>query len=90
MLRKTWLLLIKIHRNNFECNRRPLLQGQQHHQHGKAILTATHAHQYRIAILHHIVITNRLTRRANQLITQLQEVVTGVMWVVLGFHGVGL
>ena len=60
MLGKTRLLLVNVHRDDLELDRRHLLQVQQHVEHGVAVLASGQADHDLVAVLNHVEVGNGL------------------------------
>jgi ribonuclease BN (tRNA processing enzyme) len=56
--REARLLLVEIHRDQAEVDRRALLHRHQHREHGVGILAAGDADEQRIAVFDHVVISD--------------------------------
>ena len=58
LFRKARLLLIEVHRDQFEIDRRALLQRHQHRQHRVRILAAGQAHEDGVAVFNHVEVAD--------------------------------
>lgn len=70
MLGKTRLLLVHVHGNDVELDRRDLLQVHQHVEHGVAVLAAGQADHDLVALFDHIEIGDCLAGQATQAFLQ--------------------
>jgi len=64
------LLLVHVHRDHFEPDRRDLLQIEQHVEHGVAVLAAGQADHDLVAILDHVEVGDGLAGEAAQALLQ--------------------
>lgn len=70
MLGKTGLLLVHVHRDDLEADRRDLLQVEQDVEHGVAVLAAGQADHDLVAILDHVEVGDGLAGQAAQALLQ--------------------
>ena len=70
VLGKAGLLLVHVHRDDFEADRRNLLQVEQHVEHGVAVLAARQADHDLVTILDHVEIGDCLAGQAAQTLLQ--------------------
>ena len=70
MLGETGLLLIHVHRDDLELDRRHLLQVQQHVEHGVAVLAAGQADHHLVAILDHVEVGDGFAGQAANALLQ--------------------
>jgi hypothetical protein len=64
------LLLVHVHRDDLEPDRRHLLQIQQHVEHGVAVLAAGQADHHLVAILDHVEVGDGLAGQAANALLQ--------------------
>jgi hypothetical protein len=70
VLGKARLLLVHVHRDDLELDRRHLLQVQQHVEHGVAVLAAGQADHHLVAILDHVEVGDGFAGQAANALLQ--------------------
>ncbi len=86
MLGKTGLLLIKIHRDQFEVHGGTGLQVHQDVQHGVGIFATGETNHHPVTVFDHVVIGDGITGISSQALLQL--VVLGFFLAGQFFHGI--
>ena len=75
MLGEARLLLIQVHRNNVEMDRRMGFHVEQNIEHGITVFAAGQTHHDPITVFNHVEVSNGFAHMTTQSLVQLVEVV---------------